>query len=84
MRRTQEVDGRPVLFLWTWLDTRLHDRLDRMRGQGMVEYALILVLVAIVVVAVLVTMGQKIQQTFSTITTCLGNPNAGSCKPAGG
>jgi pilus assembly protein Flp/PilA len=50
-----------------------------MRGQGMVEYALILVLVAIVVVAVLVTMGNTIRSVFQNITTCLGSPGAG-CK----
>jgi pilus assembly protein Flp/PilA len=69
-----------VLFLWTWLDTRIGDRLERMRGQGMVEYALILVLVAIVVVAVLLTMGQRIGETFNNIAKCLGTPNGGNCK----
>jgi pilus assembly protein Flp/PilA len=76
----QEVDVEPVLFLWTWLECNLSDRFDRMRGQGMVEYALILVLVAIVVVAVLVTMGQAIQNTFQNIVNCLNSSGTGCGK----
>lgn len=67
-----------MLFLMCWLAARMPE-LPRQRGQGMVEYALILVLVAIVVVAVLVTMGNQIRNVFSNITTCLGGAGAG-CK----
>ena len=38
-------------------------------GQGMVEYALILVLIAIVVIVVLLTMGHQITNLFSDITS---------------
>ena len=38
-------------------------------GQGLVEYALILVLIAIVVIAVLTLLGGQIQNVFNTITT---------------
>lgn len=38
------------------------------KGQGLVEYALIIALVAIVVIAILVLMGPQIGQIFSTIT----------------
>ena len=41
------------------------------KGQGLVEYALILVLVAIVVIAVLMLLGQIIGNVFSTINTSL-------------
>ena len=41
------------------------------RGQGMVEYALILVLVSIVVIVVLLTMGQQIQNVFSNVVAAL-------------
>lgn len=37
------------------------------RGQGLVEYALILVLVAIVVIAVLALVGPAIGNVFSSI-----------------
>ncbi len=41
------------------------------RGQGLVEYALILVLVAIVVFAALMILGPVIGNTFSTINHSL-------------
>ena len=40
-------------------------------GQGLVEYSLIIALVAIVVIAILVLMGPQIGQIFSTITNGL-------------
>ena len=43
--------------------------LPREKGQGLVEYALILVLVAIVVIAVLLLLGPAIGNIFSTIVT---------------
>lgn len=39
------------------------------KGQGLVEYALILVLVAVVVIAVLVLLGPLIGNVFSEINT---------------
>ena len=44
----------------------------RQRGQGLVEYALILVQVAIVVIGVLTTMGTRIQAAFQDIVGSLG------------
>ena len=41
------------------------------RGQGLVEYALILVLVAIVVIAALMILGPILGNTFSTINQSL-------------
>jgi len=41
------------------------------KGQGLVEYGLILVLVAIVVVVVLATMGQEIKIAFSDMVNAL-------------
>jgi pilus assembly protein Flp/PilA len=37
------------------------------RGQGLVEYALILVLIAIVVILILTFLGQQVNTTFSKI-----------------
>jgi pilus assembly protein Flp/PilA len=39
------------------------------KGQGLVEYALILVLVAVVVIAVLALLGPAIGRVFSTINS---------------
>ena len=41
-------------------------------GQGMVEYALILVLVSIVVIVILLTMGNQILNVFSNVVAALG------------
>ena len=41
------------------------------RGQGMVEYALILVLVAVVVIAALTIMGPLVSNIFKTINNSL-------------
>jgi len=40
-------------------------------GQGLVEYALILVLVAIVAIAILAILGPQIGNVFSQITSVL-------------
>ena len=41
------------------------------RGQGLVEYALILVLIAIVVILILTFIGGEINQTFSKIGSAM-------------
>jgi pilus assembly protein Flp/PilA len=52
---------------------RLVDRLMRReRGQGMVEYALILVLIAVVVIAVLIVLGNQVQNVFCNISGAMG------------
>ncbi len=45
--------------------------LPREEGQGLVEYALILVLVAIVVIAILLLVGPAVGNVFSTIVKAL-------------
>ena len=40
-------------------------------GQGLVEYALILVLIAIVVIGILTLLGGKVSSVFSTINSGL-------------
>jgi pilus assembly protein Flp/PilA len=42
------------------------------RGQGMVEYALILVLIAVVVIAVLIVLGNQVQNVFCNVAGALG------------
>lgn len=42
------------------------------KGQGLVEYALILVLIAIVVILILTFLGDKVNSTFSKIGSGLG------------
>lgn len=45
--------------------------LRRARGQGLVEYALIIALVAIVVIAALVLLGPQIAAIFTQISSAL-------------
>jgi pilus assembly protein Flp/PilA len=47
-------------------------RHDDEHGQGMVEYALILVLIAVVVIVVLTTVGKQVNNVFSNISHGLG------------
>ncbi len=45
--------------------------LPREEGQGLVEYALILVLVAVVVIALLTLMGQEVNNVFQSVVDAL-------------
>ena len=48
--------------------------LPREEGQGLVEYALILVLIAIVVIIILTTLGGVIQNVFNSVVGGLNTP----------
>jgi pilus assembly protein Flp/PilA len=55
-----------MLALWQWLVAlRAQGRLNR--GQGLVEYALILVLVALVVLAVLLVFGPQLSDIYANV-----------------
>jgi pilus assembly protein Flp/PilA len=45
--------------------------LPREEGQGLVEYALILVLIAVVVIVLLTLVGDEVRSTFSRIASGL-------------
>jgi pilus assembly protein Flp/PilA len=45
--------------------------LRRSRGQGLVEYALIIALVAVVVIGALIVLGPQIAAIFNTISKAL-------------
>ena len=64
LSRRKEVNSEMV---WRWLG-----RAHKQSGQGMVEYALILVLVSIVVIVILLTMGNQILNVFSNVVAALG------------
>ncbi len=52
---------------------QLKTHLQAQNGQGMVEYALVLVLIAIVVIVVLTTVGKQVNNVFSNISKGLGS-----------
>ena len=57
-------------------------RFIRRKGQSMVEFALILVLVAVVCLAVLTTMGNQLVLSYQDIQEALANPgDPGSTAP---
>ena len=49
----------------------LRDRLDREEGQALVEYALILALIAIVSIVVLQLLGVNVSRIFNRVNTAL-------------
>jgi pilus assembly protein Flp/PilA len=46
--------------------------LPREEGQGLVEYALVLVLIAVVVIAIVGLFGSQIVELFSDVVACFG------------
>jgi len=55
----------------------LRSRSRRQRGQGLVEYALILALVALIVVIALIVSGHQLINVFSNISATLCNYHVG-------
>jgi pilus assembly protein Flp/PilA len=58
-----------MLKTWVELQTKLQTLRSDEEGQGMVEYALILVLVSIAAITVLGTMSGQINAVFSRVQT---------------
>ena len=59
-----------MLGYWmTWLRSKLHEE----AGQGLVEYALIIVLIAIALIAALTLVAGGVGSAFSRITSQLGS-----------
>jgi len=50
---------------------RLREALAREEGQGMTEYGLILILIAIVVVLMLGVLGHQVNNTYSNISNAM-------------
>jgi len=52
---------------------KIHLFLKDDKGQGMVEYGLIIALIAIAVIAVLTTMGEHLRDLFTRVNNSLNN-----------
>lgn len=65
------ADQQALDMRWKDWGRRVTNRLER--GQGMVEYAFILVLIALVVIVMLITTGGQVMNLFSDITYTLNN-----------
>jgi pilus assembly protein Flp/PilA len=48
-------------------------------GATMIEYALLVALIAVVVAVGLVTLGTAIKTKYSSVSTCVATPNAANC-----
>jgi pilus assembly protein Flp/PilA len=57
----------------------LHERARTERGASMVEYALLVGLIAIVAVVAVAALGGGIKGLFNTANTCVGGLNSTSC-----
>ena len=63
----------------TWVAAAKNAVVRDEEGQGLVEYALILGLVAVVAVVILLTVGNQVSNIFNTISNKLAaSPGAGS------
>jgi pilus assembly protein Flp/PilA len=60
-----------VLALWTQLAARVKDE----KGASMVEYALLVVLIAIIALIAISIAGQNVSKAFSTIASSLAAAN---------
>jgi pilus assembly protein Flp/PilA len=66
----------PIDSMARWAASRLRSARARdadERGQGMVEYALILVLISIVVIVILQVVGQQVNNVFSNVSNGLSS-----------
>ena len=69
----RQADGGTIMLnVYLRIRNYIEDLLRKEEGQTLTEYALILVLIAIVVIALLGLLGQQIQTVFSQITSGLG------------
>jgi Flp pilus assembly pilin Flp len=68
------------LVRWSYLTMVLRSRLNAdERGATMVEYALIVGLIAGVSTAVLFALGGNVHTIFNHVQTCVASPGTGSC-----
>jgi Flp pilus assembly pilin Flp len=64
-----------MAYLLSYLASRTYLTLRKRHqgGQGMVEYAIILILVSVVCVVILITQGAQLQNLFSNVTCGFGH-----------
>jgi len=49
-------------------------------GATMIEYALLVALIAVIVAAGLVTLGTAVKTKYSSVSTCVATPTAANCQ----
>ena len=64
-----------IIETWQYLRTHLRARLGTdERGASLVEYALLVALIAVVVAVALVTLGTTIRTKYSSVSDCVTTP----------
>ncbi|MDT8452502.1 MAG: Flp family type IVb pilin [Gammaproteobacteria bacterium] len=51
-------------------------------GATMVEYAILVALLAIAVATIIITLSTELRATFQSVIDCLRDPTAANCGPA--
>ena len=69
-----------VLKAWTAFESRL----DNESGASLVEYALLVALIALVAIAALQTVGGNVSDEFDNIANCIDNPGLAGCDAGAG
>ncbi len=59
---------------WRSLFASLRGIAKNRRGQTLVEYGLVLILIAVIIVAMVLVIGQKTKNTYSTIGSSFPQP----------
>ena len=65
--------GAMMLQLWIWVQSQVKWVRQAERGQGLVEYALIIALIAILVITALLALKGQIIAVFTNISNALTN-----------
>jgi pilus assembly protein Flp/PilA len=58
----------------------LHAFVRDEEGATMIEYALLVALIAIVVAAALITLGTTVKTKYSSVSDCVTTPSAATCQ----
>ena len=59
---------RIITMLWTLMASKLYERMESERGATAVEYGLLVALIAAVIVTIVATLGNQINEAFQTVS----------------
>lgn len=60
---------------------RLISRKQKQRGATMVEYGIMVALIAVVVIVVVSILGGEINDAFQAVVDCIQDPDGEACQP---
>lgn len=62
----------PISMFWAWCQANVRTRVKSERGASLVEYALLLALIAVVCIAAITFIGNKADESFSSTGSAIG------------